>query len=69
MPESSWRRAINGLGPYQSLVLLLVPLGIVEPLKLKPKLLTLDRFAKAWNAICGAPPARRALVRVMDDNL
>ena len=84
MPESSWRRAIDRLGPYQSLALLLVPLGIVEPLKLvavavagkghwvtgtgmvvaayavsillverlfevvKPKLLTLDWFTKAW---------------------
>ena len=34
MPESSWRRAIDRLGPYQSLALLLVPLGIIEPLKL-----------------------------------
>jgi hypothetical protein len=84
MPASSWRSAIDRLGPYQSVALLLVPLGIVEPLKLvavaaagkghwvtntgmvaaaypvgilvverlfemvKPKLLTLDWFAKAW---------------------
>jgi hypothetical protein len=34
MPESAWRRAIDRLGPYQSLALLLVPLGIVEPQKL-----------------------------------
>ena len=34
MPDSTWRRAIHGLGPYQSLALLLVPLGIVEPPKL-----------------------------------
>lgn len=31
---STMRRAIRGLGPYQSLALLLVPLCIVEPLKL-----------------------------------
>jgi len=88
MPESACRRAIDRLGPYQSLdqslALLLIPLSIVEPLKLaavavagyghwltgtgmivaayavsilllerlfeivKPKLLTLDWFAKAW---------------------
>lgn len=30
----SLRRYIEGLGPYQSLVLLLVPTSIVEPLKL-----------------------------------
>jgi hypothetical protein len=28
------RRFIEGLGPYQSLVLLLVPASLVEPLKL-----------------------------------
>jgi hypothetical protein len=84
MPESACRRAIDRLGPYQSLALLLIPLSIVEPLKLaavavaghghwltgtgmivathavsillldqlfkivKPKLLTLDWFARAW---------------------
>lgn len=31
---SRLRRHIEGLGPYQSLVLLLVPASIVEPLKL-----------------------------------
>jgi hypothetical protein len=34
MPEHRWRRAIEKLGPYQSLMLLAVPLCIVEPLKL-----------------------------------
>jgi hypothetical protein len=84
MPVSACRRAIDRLGSYQSLALLLIPLSIVEPLKLvavavaghghwltgtgmivaayavsilllerlfeivKPKLLTLDWFAKAW---------------------
>ena len=36
-PKALWprlRRAIENLGPYQSLVLLAVPLCIVEPLKL-----------------------------------
>jgi hypothetical protein len=83
-PVSACRRAIDRLGPYQSLVLLLVPLSVVEPLKLaavavaghghwltgtgmivaayavsillverlfeivKPKLLTLDWFARLW---------------------
>ena len=28
------RRSIEGLGPYQSLVLLLIPTSLVEPLKL-----------------------------------
>jgi hypothetical protein len=28
------RRSIEGLGPYQSLVLLLIPISLVEPLKL-----------------------------------
>lgn len=33
--QPSWlRRHIEGLGPYQSLVLLLIPASIVEPLKL-----------------------------------
>jgi hypothetical protein len=31
---SAWRRAIEKLGPYQSLALMLVPLSVVEPLKL-----------------------------------
>lgn len=31
---SRLRRYIEGLGPYQSLVLLLIPASIVEPLKL-----------------------------------
>ena len=31
---SRLRRHIEGLGPYQSLVLLLIPASIVEPLKL-----------------------------------
>jgi hypothetical protein len=79
------RRWVRSLGPYQSLVLLLVPVSVVEPMKLvavavagkghwitgtamvvaayaasllvierlfalvKPKLLTLPWFAKAWN--------------------
>ena len=34
MPEHGWRRAVERLGPYQSLILLAVPLCIVEPLKL-----------------------------------
>jgi hypothetical protein len=35
MPEEhGWRRAVERLGPYQSLILLAVPLCIVEPLKL-----------------------------------
>ena len=34
MPESACRRAIDRLGPYQSLALLLIPLSVVEPLKL-----------------------------------
>jgi hypothetical protein len=34
MSEPGWRRAIEQLGPYQSLLLLAVPLCIVEPLKL-----------------------------------
>jgi hypothetical protein len=35
-PEArrGWRRAIEKLGPYQSLALVLVPLSVVEPLKL-----------------------------------
>ncbi|SFN64813.1 hypothetical protein SAMN05216330_101129 [Bradyrhizobium sp. Ghvi] len=32
--RSRLRRHIEGLGPYQSLVLLLIPASIVEPLKL-----------------------------------
>jgi hypothetical protein len=32
--RSRLRRAIEGLGPYQSLTLLLVPVSLVEPLKL-----------------------------------
>ncbi|WP_245316675.1 hypothetical protein [Bradyrhizobium manausense] len=33
--QRSWlRRHIEGLGPYQSLILLLIPASIVEPLKL-----------------------------------
>jgi hypothetical protein len=84
VPASACRRAIDRLGPYQSLALLLIPLSIVEPLKLvavavaghghwvtgtgmiiaayavsillverlfevvKPKLLTLDWFARLW---------------------
>jgi hypothetical protein len=32
--SSDLRRFIEGLGPYQSLVLLAVPVGVVEPLKL-----------------------------------
>ena len=31
---SACRRAVDRLGPYQSLALLLIPLSIVEPLKL-----------------------------------
>jgi hypothetical protein len=34
MPLSACRRAVDRLGPYQSLALLLIPLSIVEPLKL-----------------------------------
>jgi hypothetical protein len=34
MPEPGWRRALDKLGPYQSLTLLAIPLCIVEPLKL-----------------------------------
>ena len=34
MPERRWRRAIESLGPYQSMLLLSVPLCVVEPLKL-----------------------------------
>jgi hypothetical protein len=81
------RRRIQGLGPYQSLALVLVPLLLVEPLKLlalfvagkghwltgtgmlvaayaasllfverlfrvvKPKLLTLEWFAKSWRGV------------------
>jgi hypothetical protein len=84
MPVSACRRAVDRLGPYQSLALLLIPLSIVEPLKLaavavaghghwltgtgmivvayavsiflveklfvivKPNLLKLDWFARAW---------------------
>jgi hypothetical protein len=33
-PKSGWRRAIERLGPYQSLALLAVPLCVVEPAKL-----------------------------------
>jgi hypothetical protein len=42
MPESSWRRAIDRLGPYSIL--------LVERLfeMVKPKLLMFDWFAKAW---------------------
>ena len=29
-----WRRFLESLGPYQSLALLLLPVGLVEPLKL-----------------------------------
>ena len=32
--EHGWRRAVERLGPYQSLILLAVPLCVVEPLKL-----------------------------------
>jgi hypothetical protein len=32
--ESGWIRFVRGLGPYQSLILVLVPLSVVEPLKL-----------------------------------
>ncbi len=32
--ESRWIRFVRGLGPYQSLILVLVPLSVVEPLKL-----------------------------------
>lgn len=32
--QSRIRRFIEGLGPYQSLVLLLIPASVVEPLKL-----------------------------------
>jgi hypothetical protein len=31
---SRWRRFVRSLGPYQSLALVLVPVSIVEPLKL-----------------------------------
>jgi hypothetical protein len=84
MQASTCRRAIDRLGPYQSLALLLIPLSVVEPLKfaalavagqghwltgtsmivfayavsvflverlfvmVKPKLLKLNWFAKAW---------------------
>jgi hypothetical protein len=34
MPEHGWRRVVERLGPYQSLILLAVPLCIVEPFKL-----------------------------------
>ena len=34
MPEHRWRSAVERLGPYQSLLLLAVPLCIVEPFKL-----------------------------------
>jgi hypothetical protein len=86
---SSLSRFVRSLGPYQSLTLLLVPIGIVEPLKLvavvvageghwlagtamvagayavsilvierlfrlvKPKLLTLDWFARLWTRFVG----------------
>ena len=33
-PSSRLRRWIEGLGPYQSLLLLAVPISLVEPLKL-----------------------------------
>jgi hypothetical protein len=33
-PSSSFRRFIEGLGPYQSLLLLAIPTSLVEPLKL-----------------------------------
>ena len=33
-PRARLRRSIEGLGPYQSLVLLLIPTSFVEPLKL-----------------------------------
>jgi len=33
-PTSKIRRWIEGLGPYQSLVLLAIPVSLVEPLKL-----------------------------------
>jgi hypothetical protein len=32
--KSRLRRTIEGLGPYQSLVLLAIPLSLIEPLKL-----------------------------------
>ena len=32
--KSNLRRSIEGLGPYQSLVLLAVPASLIEPLKL-----------------------------------
>jgi hypothetical protein len=84
MQASARRRALHRLGPYQLLALLLIPLSVVEPLKLaalavaghrhwltgtgmivlayalsiflveklfvmvKPNLLKLDWFAKAW---------------------
>jgi len=84
--NKSWfRNSIERLGPYQSLVLLAIPVSIVEPLKLvavaiageghwitgtitiicayaaslllverlfrmvKPKLMTLDWFARLWD--------------------
>jgi hypothetical protein len=34
VPASACRRAVDRLGPYQSLALLAIPLSIVEPLKL-----------------------------------
>ena len=61
MPEPGWRRALEKLGPYQSLILLAIPLCIVEPLKrvavaiagkghwmTGTKLLTLEWFARIW---------------------
>jgi hypothetical protein len=32
--QSAWRRFVEKLGPYQALILLLVPTSVVEPLKL-----------------------------------
>jgi hypothetical protein len=44
---SGIRRRIQKLGPYQSLILILLPLLLVEPLEaLKPKLLMMRWFAK-----------------------
>jgi hypothetical protein len=34
MPASACQRAVDKLGPYQSLALLAIPLSVVEPLKL-----------------------------------
>jgi hypothetical protein len=61
------RRFVERLEPYQSLVLLLIPVSLVEPLTRRGRCCrrrSLDhRHGHDYRCLCRQPAARRAIVR------